>query len=226
MEAVIYCCGLRLRLQKSEADSKCPAEAPKKRRQLAFSSSPLPPTTTPPHHHTTPATTTTSLPTSCHRFYVIEKRDECLASDGVFTMASREGANPLRPYYVPHAGLSPDSVNATHASSRATIGGSARDLLLDLDYSDYLDASPSLSDGLRGLVDRAVWRYSSTLLAQPFDVAKTLLQIYVAPGDEEFQDVVSASQQEEDSSDEVCMSTRSWPKHSGLICHSAGLSVV
>jgi mitochondrial fusion and transport protein UGO1 len=128
--------------------------------------------------------------------------------------SSREGANPLRPYYVPPIGLSPtESVNASsaahiasHASSRTTIGGSARDLLSELDYSDYLDASPSVSDGLRDLVDRAVWKYSSALLAQPFDVAKTILQIYVAPSDEEFQDTPNArrqSQRFQDSSDEV-----------------------
>ncbi|KAE8553186.1 hypothetical protein EYB25_004567 [Talaromyces marneffei] len=111
-------------------------------------------------------------------------------------MASRE-SNPLRPYYVPPIGLSPtESVNASsaahiasHASSRTIIGGSARDLLSDLDYSDYLDASPSVSDWFRELLDRAVWKYSSALLAQPFDVAKTLLQIYVVPGEEETQNI-------------------------------------
>lgn len=111
-------------------------------------------------------------------------------------MASRE-SNPLRPYYVPPIGLSPsESLNASsaahiasHASSRTTIGGSARDLLSDLDYSDYLDASPSVSEWFRDLLDRAVWKYSSALLAQPFDVAKTLLQIYVVPGEEETQNI-------------------------------------
>lgn len=108
-------------------------------------------------------------------------------------MASREGSNPLRPYYVPHIGLSPtESVNASsaahlasHASSRTTIGGSARDLLSELDYSDYLDASPSVSGWFKDLLDRAVWKYSSALLVQPFDVAKTLLQIYVVAGEDE-----------------------------------------
>lgn len=131
--------------------------------------------------------------------------------------SSREGANPLRPYYVPPIGLSPtDSVNAStaahitsHASSRTTIGSSARDLLSDLDYKDYLDASPSVSDGFRDLLDRALWKYSSTLLAQPFDVAKTILQIYVAPSDEEFQDNGSARRRQSHhyqdySSDQVC----------------------
>lgn len=130
-------------------------------------------------------------------------------------MASRE-SNPLRPYYVPPIGLSPtESVNASsaahiasHASSRTIIGGSARDLLSDLDYSDYLDASPSVSDWFRELLDRAVWKYSSALLAQPFDVAKTLLQIYVVPGEEETQNIYETRRRQsqhfqDDTSDQV-----------------------
>lgn len=130
-------------------------------------------------------------------------------------MASRE-SNPLRPYYVPPIGLSPsESLNASsaahitsHASSRTTIGGSARGLLSDLDYSDYLDASPSVSEWFRDLLDRAVWKYSSALLAQPFDVAKTLLQIYVVPGEEETEDLHDARRRpsqhfRDDTSDQV-----------------------
>ncbi len=41
-----------------------------------------------------------------------------------------------------------------------------------------------MSEWFRDLLDRAVWKYWSALLAQPFDVAKTLLQIYVVPGEE------------------------------------------
>lgn len=130
-------------------------------------------------------------------------------------MASRE-SNPLRPYYVPPIGLSPsESLNASsaahiasHASSRTTIGGSARDLLSDLDYSDYLDASPSVSEWFRDLLDRAVWKYSSALLAQPFDVAKTLLQIYVVPGEEETHNIHDTRRRQsqhfrDDTSDQV-----------------------
>lgn len=133
-------------------------------------------------------------------------------------MASRE-SNPLRPYYVPPIGLSPtESLNASsaahiasHASSRTTIGGSARDLLSDLDYSDYLDASPSVSEWFRELLDRVVWKYSSALLAQPFDVAKTLLQIYVVPGEEENQNIHDAPRRQsqhfrDDISDQVYIS--------------------
>ncbi|OJJ95517.1 hypothetical protein ASPACDRAFT_36352 [Aspergillus aculeatus ATCC 16872] len=98
-----------------------------------------------------------------------------------------EGPNPLRPYYFPpslgldtgHAASPPD------ASSSATqvFGGSARDLLPDIDYSDYLESSPSVSSWIRDALDQALWRYTSVLTSQPFDVAKTILQAYVAPGD-------------------------------------------
>lgn len=92
------------------------------------------------------------------------------------------GPNPLRPYYQPPSiGVSPDpiansSVNAgTASSSKPTFS------FPDLDYSDYLsDASPSISETVRDLFDKAIWKYSSVLMAQPFDVAKTILQVYLA----------------------------------------------
>jgi fusion and transport protein UGO1 len=107
-------------------------------------------------------------------------------------MTSRDGVNPLRPYYIPPAaGLSSSADSAppevASASSSQVFGSSARDLLPDLDYSDYLDSSPSLSDWIRDALDRAVWRYTSILTAQPFDVAKTILQAYVVPDAEEGQ---------------------------------------
>ena len=98
-------------------------------------------------------------------------------------MASREGINPLRPYYIPQTGLSPVQ-NATSEVSTTTsaqvFGSSARDLIPDLDYADYLNASPSISDWFRDAMNRALVRYIKVLTAQPFDVAKTILQVYVA----------------------------------------------
>ncbi|PWY79588.1 mitochondrial carrier [Aspergillus heteromorphus CBS 117.55] len=70
----------------------------------------------------------------------------------------------------------------------SVFGGSARDLLPDLDYSEYLDSSPSLSSWVRDALDQAVRRYTSVLTAQPFDVAKTILQAYVAPDDSSSSD--------------------------------------
>ncbi|KAJ5759857.1 hypothetical protein N7520_007013 [Penicillium odoratum] len=97
-------------------------------------------------------------------------------------MASREGINPLRPYYIPQTGLSP--TNATQdasapPSSAQVFGSSARDLIPDIDYSDYLDSSPSVSDWCRDAINSSLVRYAQVLVAQPFDVAKTILQVYV-----------------------------------------------
>lgn len=48
----------------------------------------------------------------------------------------------------------------------------------DIDYSDYMsDASPSTIESIRKTLDEALYRYVSVLLSQPFDVAKTVLQV-------------------------------------------------
>ena len=99
-------------------------------------------------------------------------------------MATREGINPLRPYYIPPSGLSPASnapPEVTSPSSAQVFGSTARDLIPDLDYADYLDASPSVSDWVRDALNGALVRYTKILTAQPFDVAKTILQVYVVP---------------------------------------------
>ena len=100
------------------------------------------------------------------------------------TMASREGINPLRPYYIPQSGLSPAAnvpPEAPATSPAQVFGSSARDLIPDIDYADYLDSSPSVSDWVRDALNSALVRYSKVLTAQPFDVAKTILQVYVVP---------------------------------------------
>ena len=50
-----------------------------------------------------------------------------------------------------------------------------------MDYTDYISDSPPAAAGIfKGLVEQALWKYTSVLLAQPFDVAKTVLQVHVA----------------------------------------------
>lgn len=98
-------------------------------------------------------------------------------------MASREGINPLRPYYIPQSGLSP-TPNVTQEtspspSSPQVFGSSARDLIPDIDYSDYLDSSPSVSGWCRDIINSSLARYGQILIAQPFEVAKIILQVYV-----------------------------------------------
>lgn len=109
---------------------------------------------------------------------------------------SRDAPNPLRPYYIPPSiGLpaevpqnqtSPSSYahsSANSSSPKASFGSQARDILSDLDYDSYFaDSSPSVAEHARRLLDQALWNYTSVLLAQPFEVAKTILQIHQAAG--------------------------------------------
>lgn len=104
---------------------------------------------------------------------------------------SREAPNPLRPYYIPPSiGIPPDASqnNAsapsyTSRSPKPSLGTQARDILSDLDYDSYFpDTSPTVAGHAKRLLDQALWNYTSVLLAQPFEVAKTILQIHEASG--------------------------------------------
>lgn len=112
---------------------------------------------------------------------------------------SREGPNPLRPYYVPPSvGKANSSVpitstsssigskyGSTQPASSPSFGSSARNILADMDYSEYLsDPSPSSTATVRTVAEQAIWKYTSVFLAQPFEVAKTVLQVR-APGVEQ-----------------------------------------
>jgi len=104
------------------------------------------------------------------------------------TSYSREGPNPLRPYYKPPSiGIPKEINNPTTPSPQsipikngttASIRASARDIFSDIDYTDYLsDSSPSSAKMLKDLLNQALLKYTSVLLGQPFDVAKTILQV-------------------------------------------------
>lgn len=104
---------------------------------------------------------------------------------------SRDAPNPLRPYYIPPsigpppdvpynqtASASPPAYPSGSRTSKASLGSQARDILSDLDYDSYFpDTSPTVAGHAKKLLDQALWNYTSVLLAQPFEVAKTILQI-------------------------------------------------
>lgn len=102
-------------------------------------------------------------------------------------MASqREGVNPLRPYYIPptigeRADLPPTASTTAGPGGNATsarYASRARDALTDLDYKDYLgDETPGMVQNVRNLLDELLWKYTSVLMAQPFEVAKVILQV-------------------------------------------------
>jgi fusion and transport protein UGO1 len=78
------------------------------------------------------------------------------------------------------------------SSPRASLSASPRGTFSELDYADYLGeddgASPfsaaSAAAIAKRLLDQALWKYTSVLLAQPFEVAKTVLQCHVIEDDE------------------------------------------
>lgn len=105
----------------------------------------------------------------------------------------RDQPNPLRPYYKPPSiGLPHDvpagstgagSSGTTHGlgaknGSAASYASSARDIFSDIDYTDYLsDSSPSSLETFNRQLNAWMYRYFGILLAQPFDVGKTILQV-------------------------------------------------
>ena len=114
---------------------------------------------------------------------------------------SRDAPNPLRPYYIPpsigppleqplnHSNNSSSPASPPYPSRtpkpsfQPSFGSQARDILSDLDYDSYFpDSSPTVAEHAKKLLDQALWNYTSVLLAQPFEVAKTLLQVHQAPG--------------------------------------------
>jgi mitochondrial fusion and transport protein UGO1 len=106
---------------------------------------------------------------------------------------SRDTPNPLRPYYIPPSigipepASHPDSLSSSIPSRGASNSSSAgpsrdfRELFSDLEYGDYLPtASPSMAEMTKRLVDQAIWNYTSVVMAQPFEVAKIVLQCHAA----------------------------------------------
>ncbi|KAI8625543.1 mitochondrial carrier domain-containing protein [Xylariaceae sp. FL1651] len=95
-----------------------------------------------------------------------------------------EGVNPLRPYYIPprigeqtEALPRPNPFSNSNATS-ANYASKARDIFPDIDYKEHLDElSPSTIQSMKQLVDELLWKYTSVLMAQPFEVAKTILQV-------------------------------------------------
>ncbi|VBB75711.1 Putative protein of unknown function [Podospora comata] len=100
---------------------------------------------------------------------------------------SDNGVNPLRPYYIPPSiGEPPESLPtppgpkafAQAGNSTGQYATKARDLFSDIDYKNYIaEPSPSVVQTVKEVLDELLWKYSSVLMAQPFDVAKTIMQV-------------------------------------------------
>lgn len=125
--------------------------------------------------------------------------------------SAREGPNPLRPYYIPPSiGPPPDVAAAASSASHtfsykngtaATYASSARDIFSDIDYSDYVsEGSLSTLDMIKELLEQALYKYMSVLLAQPFEVAKTVLQVRSQAGGDGSIPIVDTEDMREGSS--------------------------
>ncbi|KAI6249253.1 Mitochondrial fusion and transport protein ugo1 [Erysiphe necator] len=107
--------------------------------------------------------------------------------------STHDSPNPLRPYYKPPSIGHADNVRGTTTyglgprnSSASSYASSARNIFSDIDYNDYLsETSPSIYDSLKKQADELLYRYITVLLAQPFDVAKTILQVKYQGSDQE-----------------------------------------
>ena len=94
-----------------------------------------------------------------------------------------DGVNPLRPYYLaPSIGEPPEALPTpgprafAQANSTGRYASKARDIFSDIDYKDY-EPSPSVVQTIKELLDELLWKYTSVLMAQPFEVAKTIMQV-------------------------------------------------
>jgi len=94
-------------------------------------------------------------------------------------ISTSDGAhNELRPYYKPPSISLVDDEPKSRSSGG---GGNFTELFSDLGYEDYIsDSAPSLGDLVSRLRDDAIYNYVSVLFAQPFEVAKVILQTYDA----------------------------------------------
>jgi fusion and transport protein UGO1 len=101
---------------------------------------------------------------------------------------SHNPPNPLRPYYIPSPPIPFDSASPDPTSALSVPGPTASNvpssytILQDFqDYSsDYLEA-PSVGESVRAFLDQAILQYTSVLISQPFEVAKTVLQCQYVP---------------------------------------------
>ena len=110
------------------------------------------------------------------------------------TATSRDAPNPLRPYYIPPSiGVPPEAPNnnspsnpytsipASGPSRPASSKHDFRGLFSEMDYGDYIsDKGEGVGEMAKRLMDQAIWNYASVFLAQPFEVAKIVLQCHDA----------------------------------------------
>lgn len=99
-------------------------------------------------------------------------------ASAIATTSSARISHPHSSTYHSSAASPAARVPPQHGYGATPYSQKARDIFSDLDYKDYIsDSSPSVVQSVRDVVDELMWRYTSVLMAQPFEVAKTILQV-------------------------------------------------
>jgi len=97
--------------------------------------------------------------------------------------------NPLRPYYIPATPApfeaSAPTPSSVHITSLPKNGGAPSSFAILQDFQDYsaeyLESPSSTGEAMWGFLDQAILKYTSILISQPFEVAKTVLQSQYVP---------------------------------------------
>ncbi|KAK3712129.1 hypothetical protein LTR37_009220 [Vermiconidia calcicola] len=103
-----------------------------------------------------------------------------------FPLSTSREPNPLRPYYIPPSiGPTPSAspsqpLHTGRPAPSPSLSSSAREYLPEIDL-DIKSTTSEAWQQMRSLLDTLAWRYTSVLLSQPFDVAKTVLQVSLPP---------------------------------------------
>lgn len=128
------------------------------------------------------------------------------------TSRSQNSHNPLRPYYIPLSEApygsiptnSSTSSNPASTSLAVATAPASYGILSDFqqDYSDYLE-TPSVGESVQNLLNTAILKYTSVLIGQPFEVAKTILQCQLVPK-QEINPKKSQWAEENGLDDDVC----------------------
>ncbi|BFZ60044.1 hypothetical protein YB2330_001066 [Saitoella coloradoensis] len=84
--------------------------------------------------------------------------------------------SPLRPYYIPPSDYPFPDLDLSNPSSNGTTSSSSLLNTLGEEYGDYLE-EPDMKELFTGLLNAGVVRYFSTMVSQPFEVAKMLMQV-------------------------------------------------
>jgi fusion and transport protein UGO1 len=172
-------------------------------------------------------------------YYVPPTIGEHVESSASAAHASSAGAGAARastttatPFWSGGGASGGNGTAAAAAASAATTAGGryasrARDMFSDLDdWNNLSDQSPSVMRTVKGLVNELVWKYTSVLMAQPFDVAKTILQVRLQDDAGALGAAVVLRKEEEETRPRIASPRGSTYDRVGLCCADFSRTIV